>query len=869
MFISDLSYLCYQLSVVFCVLTTLSAQLYRETNEIENKIPPNELKIVWCTINVNETKKCEAFMHANERDQIKVTSGTSRETIKIDCVQAANKDECMIMLDEGTATMTTLDAGEMFVGGRYHSLVPIAQEVMEGGFNYYYSVAVVKAGSLSDVTTMHNLRGKRACFAGVETYAGWMLPISTLMSDGIMDVIDCNNHVKTASSFFGPSCAVNCLNDKYNPIGDNSDKLCKLCVGEIPGRWCTDADPFADYSGAFRCLLDKGEIAFLKHTTIPELLKSREFAGLQSEQFELLCKDGIKRPLSEYQNCNWGIVPSDAIVVSSAVLFDKRKEYQEALQAFAERYSQQNPRESDNDQREPQFDNFGNRIVPDQDQYNQDQYDQYGQRQNQPNSNQYPARYPQRFKRQNYGQDEYRPNNNYNPDYNAYRTDYENDRNSTRERDYKYYEHFNLFESSPRYGSHGNLMFQDAARGIALVPEHLQTYEAFLGKAHEIIMQVRSCPVNTMTMCVTSDVEKDKCVKMKTALKAQLLKPELDCYKGHSQIHCMQAIRGGTADVAVLDASDVYTAGLNYELVPFISEVYNLEDPDYYVVAVAKESDPDTELTYLRTKNTCHGGINTAAGWVFPLAFLISNGWIRPYGCNSIRAAAEYFTKSCVPGAISTEYNTGVPYDNMCDLCHGSSYRYCRRDASEDYYGHTGAFRCLVEGGGQVAFVKHTTVFENTGGKKREWWVRDNLMEDFELLCPDGTRAETNEYRKCNLGKVKANAIVTRGGYAYNETHIDAYINLFMYAQRFYGRKTADEFSFSMFTSEPPYADLIFQDATTQLKIIEPSKRYYSAYLGPDFMRARRIVDCHAAGSATVATIALTLLSYCLIIIVN
>lgn len=85
-----------------------------------------------------------------------------------------------------------------------------------------------------------------------------------------------------------------------------------------------------------------------------------------------------------------------------------------------------------------------------------------------------------------------------------------------------------------------------------------------------------------------------------TALKAQLLKPEMDCYKGHSHIHCMQAIRAGTADVSVFDASDVYTAGLNYDLIPFISEVYNLDDAEYYVVAVGKESDPSTELTYLK-----------------------------------------------------------------------------------------------------------------------------------------------------------------------------------------------------------------------------------------------------------------------------
>lgn len=54
------------------------------------------------------------------------------------------------------------------------------------------------------------------------------------------------------------------------------------------------------------------------------------------------------------------------------------------------------------------------------------------------------------------------------------------------------------------------------------------------------------------------------------------------------------------ADVAVFDAGDVYTAGLNYELVPFMSEIYNLGKPEYYVVAVAKEEDPDTDLTYLR-----------------------------------------------------------------------------------------------------------------------------------------------------------------------------------------------------------------------------------------------------------------------------
>lgn len=58
-------------------------------------------------------------------------------------------------------------------------------------------------------------------------------------------------------------------------------------------------------------------------------------------------------------------------------------------------------------------------------------------------------------------------------------------------------------------------------------------------------------------------------------------------------------------------------------------------------------------------------------------------------------------------------------------------------------------------------------------------------------------------------------------------------------------------FSFSMFTSPEPNSDLIFQDATQQLAPIEISSRHYAEWLGPNFMRARRIVDCQAAGTVS------------------
>lgn len=39
------------------------------------------------------------------------------------------------------------------------------------------------------------------------------------MKHGGMEIVDCNNHVKSTINFFGTSCAVNSLVNKYNPIG--------------------------------------------------------------------------------------------------------------------------------------------------------------------------------------------------------------------------------------------------------------------------------------------------------------------------------------------------------------------------------------------------------------------------------------------------------------------------------------------------------------------------------------------------------------------------------------------------------------------------------------------------------------------------
>lgn len=146
----------------------LAAQFYSSTYD-EHKIQ----KLTWCTTNIEEQWKCGNFTVALERDR----SLFEDDFFNLVCKQGFNAEECVQWIDRGEADVTTLDAGEVFNAGRFHSLVPLMQEAFEGGFKNYYAVAVVKKDSIPEVNSLYQLRGRKACFAGVGSQAGWTIPI--------------------------------------------------------------------------------------------------------------------------------------------------------------------------------------------------------------------------------------------------------------------------------------------------------------------------------------------------------------------------------------------------------------------------------------------------------------------------------------------------------------------------------------------------------------------------------------------------------------------------------------------------------------------------------------------------------------------
>lgn len=168
------------------------------------------------------------------------------------------------------------------------------------------------------------------------------------------------------------------------------------------------------------------------------LYKFQIIGTISKDTFELLCKDGSRRPVDDFRACNWGSVPTNAIVTSSATSVEDRVKLQKFLEKAAQLYSA-------NAFRNNTFDNR-NRNPYDR---NPQEYDAFGNR------------IGNRFKRQSFDP-VFANQNSYSPlpsDTNRLNDSYPTQPTYQRENGAPY-EVFNLFESSPKYGYRLNLLFQ-------------------------------------------------------------------------------------------------------------------------------------------------------------------------------------------------------------------------------------------------------------------------------------------------------------------------------------------------------------------------------------------------------------------------
>ncbi|XP_035412656.1 melanotransferrin-like isoform X2 [Cygnus atratus] len=403
---------------------------------------------------------------------------------------------------------------------------------------------------------------------------------------------------------------------------------------------------------------------------------------------------------------------------------------------------------------------------------------------------------------------------------------------------------FELFNSSAFGGR--NLLFRDDTQHLQLLEEQLEIayvlgldYVALLkGLGHE----GSSLDNSVVRWCCISNAELRKCEEWALSIKSD----PLVCVQATSMTNCIEMIKSSEADAVTLDATHVYIAG-RCGLVPVAAECYEqrcgpaAESTEemrkfhlkpkalspVYAVALAKKNAKQINIHNLRGRRSCHSHVYSPGGWLLLSRYTVGALKNVAESCDIGSAYQNYFWKGCMPGADG----------NLCKVCVGDSEvegarvsSRCTASHNERYYGNMGALRCLVgnpsgRSFGDVAFLEHSNLLRNIENLDSSGWAKGYTPIDFELLCPDGTRAAVTEWAGCNLGPIPPSTVMTRP-----VTVTKIYDFLMKSQSQKYGE-----------------SDLLFKDTTQYL--VRASHMSYQEILGvPFFQLAESVFNCTPAG---------------------
>ncbi|KAI9157245.1 hypothetical protein LWI28_019110 [Acer negundo] len=230
------------------------------------------------------------------------------------------------------------------------------------------------------------------------------------------------------------------------------------------------------------------------------------------------------------------------------------------------------------------------------------------------------------------------------------------------------------------------------------------------------------------------------------------------CVKRDTTQECLESIRKGEADMINVEAGLAYTAFLNYSMKAIANEVYCGHAQSYDAVAVVNRKacleNEGLSLMDFKGHKSCNGGYSTATGWNYPINHIKGSSIFHLKQMNDREIASGFFSDVCAPSEFE-----GVNVGGMCSGC-GNENGSCH-SSSMYYSGHSGAFRCLVEEMGDIAFVRGDTalLYSMEGPHNQSWSTKS--IRDFMYLCPQGGCREINGYSgSCSFGTVPANVIM-------------------------------------------------------------------------------------------------------------
>ena len=168
----------------------------------------------------------------------------------------------------------------------------------------------------------------------------------------------------------------------------------------------------------------------------------------------------------------------------------------------------------------------------------------------------------------------------------------------------------------------------------------------------------------------------------------------------------IEAVRFGHADIAFLDGGSAYLAWKMHGMEAIVADENSDGSTSYTAAAWVLNSSNITSLEQLEGNASCHTGWLKSAGMLMPMGYMIGAGMVDVEGdtedIESLRTTIEsHFSTATIPAK------------------------------GELYYGYDGAFQCMTEGEGDVAFAKTSSYEDHCEGND---WCLDR--DEYRILEP-------------------------------------------------------------------------------------------------------------------------------------
>eukprot|EP01134_Creolimax_fragrantissima_P004754 CFRG4754T1 len=183
-----------------------------------------------------------------------------------------------------------------------------------------------------------------------------------------------------------------------------------------------------------------------------------------------------------------------------------------------------------------------------------------------------------------------------------------------------------------------------------------------------------------------------------------------------------QSVMNRDADIAYLDAANTFT-GLQYGMDTVAVEKMSMNGLTYYNAgAIVPQASSIQTFADTKGKKSCHTGFTKSAGMYMPVGYGVRNRIIDD--------------KTTLKETVSSFWSAGqCATPVLCSVCDGKAWTNTDTCPADDitYDGYDGALKCMMEGAGDVAFVRTTSVNDICGVAGAPTWCKGS-QEDYRVV---------------------------------------------------------------------------------------------------------------------------------------